>query len=40
MFTDHIEILTLDSRIDVGQGINVGLGKVDKLINVGLPQWN
>ena len=30
LLTDHREILTLDPRIDVGQGINVGLGKFRK----------
>ena len=32
-FNDHIEILIIDSRIDVGQRINIGLGKVGKKIN-------
>jgi hypothetical protein len=37
-FNDHIEILIIDSKIDVGQRINIELGKVGKKINVGLPQ--
>ena len=28
-------ISTLESGIDVGQGINIGLGKLDNKINVG-----
>ena len=36
-FKDHIKILIIDYSIDVGQRINIGLGKVAKEINVGLP---
>ena len=37
---EGLEILTLDSRINIGQGINIrlALGKVGKQIKIGLPQ--